>query len=205
MDAQKILTDRLLLRAWVPEDREPFAAMNADPEVMEYFPSTLDRSESDELVDSIMTGFEGSGFGLWALELREGGHFIGFTGLSVASFEAPFTPAIEVGWRLARWAWGEGYATEAATAALDFGFSRAGLDEVVSFTTVSNLRSQAVMKRLSMTHDPTDDFEHPGVPLGHRMQPHVLYRISLQQWTARRREAGVQDHHARRLNRTRAQ
>jgi RimJ/RimL family protein N-acetyltransferase len=118
---------------------------------------------------------------------------MGFTGLSVPGFEAPFTPAVEVGWRLARWAWGNGYATEAATAALDFGFSRAALDEVVSFTSFQNIRSQAVMQRLGMTRDPTDDFEPPRIPPGHRLRPHVLYRISRQQWTARRAEAGVSD------------
>jgi len=179
-----------VLRTWTPADREPFAAMNADAEVMEHFPSTLSRRESDELVDMIMGGFERNGFGLWALELGRDGRFIGFTGLSVPSFEAPFTPAVEVGWRLARWAWGHGYATEAASAALDFGFSQAGLEEVVSFTSVENVRSQAVMKRLGLTHDPADDFEHPRIPPGHRLRLHVLYRISRQQWAARPTEAG---------------
>jgi RimJ/RimL family protein N-acetyltransferase len=167
--------------------------MNADPEVMRHFPWPLGRRESDELIDAIMIEFQRSGFGLWALELREDGRFMGFTGLSVPSFEASFTPAVEVGWRLARWAWGNGYATEAATAALDFGFARAGLEEVVSFTSVENARSQAVMKRLGMTHDPTDDFEHPKIPLGHRLRPHVLYRINRQQWTVRRNRAGAGD------------
>ena len=167
--------------------------MNADPEVMRHFPSPLGRRESDELADAIMIEFQRSGFGLWALELREDGRFMGFAGLSVPSFEASFTPAVEVGWRLARWAWGNGYATEAATAALDFAFARAGLEEVVSFTSVENARSQAVMKRLSMIHDPTDDFEHPKIPLGHRLRPHVLYRIKRQQWTVRRNRAGAGD------------
>jgi RimJ/RimL family protein N-acetyltransferase len=186
VDTLKILTDRLVLRTWEPVDREPFAAMNADPEVMEHFPSTLSRGESDDLVDGIMVGFRRDGFGLWALERREDGRFMGFTGLSVPGFDARFTPAVEVGWRLARWAWGNGYATEAATEALDFGFSRAGLDEVVSFTSFQNLRSQAVMQRLGMTRAPTDDFQHPKLPVGHRLRPHVLYRISQQQWTPRR-------------------
>jgi RimJ/RimL family protein N-acetyltransferase len=184
------LTDRLVLRTWVPADREPFAAMNGDAEVMEYFPSTLNRRDSDELIDMIMAGFERNGFGLWALELRGDGRFIGFTGLSVASFEAPFTPAVEVGWRLVRWAWGHGYATEAARAALEFGFSQAGLAEVVSFTSVENIRSQAVMERLGLTHDPADDFEHPRIPRGHRLRSHVLYRIGRQQWAARPTGAG---------------
>ncbi|MGH9054262.1 MAG: GNAT family N-acetyltransferase [Acidimicrobiales bacterium] len=190
MGTPVILTDRLLLRAWVGADREPFAEMNANPEVMEHFPSTLSRSESDELVEAIMAGFDRDGFGLWVLELRDDGRFMGFTGLSVPGFEAPFTPSVEVGWRLARWAWGNGYATEAASAALDFGFSRAGLDEVVSLTSFQNIRSQAVMQRLGMTREPADDFEHPRIPSGHRLRPHVLYGISRQQWTARQ-AAGV--------------
>jgi RimJ/RimL family protein N-acetyltransferase len=164
--------------------------MNADPEVMEHFPSLLSREESDALVDRIMSGFERDGFGLWALELRDARRFMGFTGLSVPAFEAPFTPAVEVGWRLARWAWGNGYATEAATAALDFGFSRARLEEVVSFTSLQNRRSQAVMQRLAMTRDPADDFEHPRIPPGHRLRLHLLYRISRQAWSAGRADAG---------------
>jgi ribosomal-protein-alanine N-acetyltransferase len=161
--------------------------MNADPEVMEHFPSVLSREESDALVDQIVAGFERDGFGLWAVELGDGGRFMGFTGLSVPGFAAPFTPAVEVGWRLARWAWGSGFATEAATAALDFGFSRAGLDEVVSFTSHENVRSQAVMRRLGMYRDPADDFEHPRIPAGHRLRLHVLYRISRQRWAPLRR------------------
>jgi ribosomal-protein-alanine N-acetyltransferase len=188
--SSRILTDRLVLRGWRTSDRQPFAALNADPQVMEYFPAPLSFSESDQLVDAIDAGFERNGFGLWALELRGDGRFVGFTGLSVPSFEARFTPAVEVGWRLARWAWGNGYATEAAGAALEFGFSRAGLDRVVSFTTIGNIRSQAVMRRLGMTHDPADDFEHPGVPTGHHLRPHVLYRITRQQWTAGLAETG---------------
>jgi RimJ/RimL family protein N-acetyltransferase len=114
------------------------------------------------------------------------GEFIGFTGLAVPLFEAPFTPAVEVGWRLAKSAWGGGYATEAATAALDFAFDQAGLSEVVSFTSVENFRSQAVMRRLGMTRDPDDDFEHPNIDAGHRLRPHVLYRIGREQWTSHR-------------------
>jgi RimJ/RimL family protein N-acetyltransferase len=182
----QLVTDRLVLRGWEPADRDPFAQMNADPEVMEYFSSTLTRGESDALVDSIGAGFERNGFGFWALELRPEGRFVGFTGLSIPGFQAPFLPAVEIGWRLARWAWGNGYATEAATAALDFGFSEVDLEEVVSFTTVHNIRSRAVMRRLGMTHDLADDFDHPGIPLGHPLRPHVLYRISRQGWTAQR-------------------
>ncbi len=191
MGAPELITDRLLLRAWAAADVEPFAAMNADPEVMQHFPSTLSREESDALVDGIRAGFEQHPFGLWAVELRDAGRFVGFTGLSVPTFDAPFMPAVEVGWRLARWAWGNGYATEAATATLDFGFSRAGLGDVVSFTSVSNVRSRAVMQRLGMTRDPTDDFEHPRIPPGHRLRVHVLYRLSRHQWSARRADRSL--------------
>ncbi len=152
--------------------------MNADPEVMEYFPEPLGRRQSDALVEAIEAGFEVNGFGLWALELRASGEFIGFAGLAVPEFEARFTPAVEVGWRLARSAWGNGYATEAGRAALSFGFERVGLAEIVSFTTEANLRSRAVMKRLGMTHGPADDFEHPLLPPDHPQRPHVLYRVA---------------------------
>ena len=168
-------TDHLLLRRWRPEDRAPFAAMNTDPEVMEHFPARLTRAESDAFVDRIEAGFAEHGFGLWALEVRGTGEFIGFTGLSVPSFEAHFTPAVEIGWRLARPAWGHGYASEAARRALATGFDGYQLPEVVSFTAVPNVRSQAVMRRIGMTHDPADDFDHPSLP-GHRLQRHVLYR-----------------------------
>jgi RimJ/RimL family protein N-acetyltransferase len=144
---------------------------------MEHFPARLSRAQSDDLIEVIEAGFEVNGSGLWALETRESGEFIGFTGLSVPTFEAHFTPAVEVGWRLARSAWGEGYATEAARAALAFGFGEGDLDEVVSFTTPANRRSRAVMERLGMSHDPADDFGHPGIPVGHSQRRHVLYRI----------------------------
>jgi ribosomal-protein-alanine N-acetyltransferase len=150
--------------------------MNADPEVMEFFPRVLTRGESDGLVERIEAGFERDGFGLWAVEVRETGEFVGFAGLNRVGFEAPFTPAVEVGWRLARAAWGNGYATEAGRAALAFGFERVGLAEIVSFTTVANHRSRAVMERLGMTRDPAEDFEHPSLPSGHPQRPHVLYR-----------------------------
>jgi len=178
-----IETARLMLRRWRPEDREPFAAMNGDREVMEFFPSILTRAESDALVERIEAGFTANGFGLWAVEAKESGRLLGFTGLSVPGFEAPFTPAVEVGWRLARSAWGSGYATEAATAALDRGFSAHHLDEVVSFTTEQNIRSRAVMERLGMTRTPDDDFDHPALA-GHRLARHVLYRIGAARWRA---------------------
>ncbi|HTN79787.1 MAG TPA: GNAT family N-acetyltransferase [Acidimicrobiales bacterium] len=170
-------TERLLLRSWRDEDLAPFAAMNADPVVMEHFPSTLTRRESDALVVRITAQLDDLGYGLWALEVRDSGEFVGFTGLALQTFPAHFTPAVEVGWRLAQSAWGHGYATEAALAALEYGFTVAGLDEIVSMTAATNVRSQQVMQRIGMTHDPADDFDHPNVPDGHRVKPHVLYRI----------------------------
>ncbi len=130
------------------------------------------------MIEKIEAGFEVHGYGLWALELRSTGELIGFAGLAVPEFEAHFTPAVEVGWRLARSAWGHGYATEAGKAALAFGFDEVGLAEIVSFTTAGNARSRAVMERLGMTHDPGDDFDHPALPPGHPQHPHALYRAT---------------------------
>jgi RimJ/RimL family protein N-acetyltransferase len=173
-----VRTDRLILRRWTPQDFEPFAAINADPAVMKYFRAPLDRTESDALLDRIEAGFEAHGFGLWAVEqVREPG-LIGFVGLSVPGFEARFTPAVEVGWRLARSAWGNGFATEAAQRAIAAGFDDFGLDQVVSFTATTNTPSIAVMHRLGMTNDPAEDFAHPSLPAGHPLQRHVLYRFS---------------------------
>ena len=172
---EPLVTERLVLRQWVPADLEPYAALNADAETMRYFPSTLSRDESDAMVGRIMAGLELNGWGLWAVE--HDGRFLGFTGLAVPAFDAPFTPAVEIGWRLARSAWGHGYATEAARAALAVGFERLGLEEIVSFTTVSNHRSRAVMERLGMTTDAADDFEHPRLEPGNPVRPHVLYRL----------------------------
>jgi RimJ/RimL family protein N-acetyltransferase len=182
-EGPSIETDRLLLRRWRPGDRVPFAALNADPEVMEFFPSTLTDSQSDAMVVHMEAGFAERGFGLWALEVKATGQFVGFTGLNPTTFEAPFCPAVEVGWRLARSAWGSGLATEAAGASLAYGFDEVGLDEIVSFTFVGNRRSRAVMERLGMRHDPREDFVHPRLvesPLAH----HVLYRLSAGGWAA---------------------
>ena len=188
-DPAPLTTERLILRRWRPSDREPFAAMNADPVVMEHFPAPLSRAESDALVDAMEAGFAAHAFGLWALERRTDGAFLGFTGLAVPSFEAPFTPAVEVGWRFAREAWGHGYATEAAHAAVRFGFEIAGLHEIVSFTVPANERSWRVMERIGMTHDPADDFDHPRLPEGHRLRRHVLYRLRRDDWLRRGKQA----------------
>ena len=184
-DVPELTTSRLVLRDWRDGDRAPFAALNADPAVMEHFPAPLSRRESDEFVDRIRAGLAARGFGLWAVEVAGTGQFIGFTGLAVPGFDAPFMPAVEIGWRLSRPAWGHGYATEAATRVLDFAFGEAGLSEIVSFTSVPNVRSQAVMRRIGMTHDPVDDFEHPRLEEGHRLRHHVLWRMTARRWRAR--------------------
>jgi ribosomal-protein-alanine N-acetyltransferase len=176
--APEIRTDRLVLRRWRTSDVEPFAALNADPVVMRHFPSTRTRAETERDVAAIEHRFDAHGYGLWAVEVVGGEPFVGFVGLNLTTFEAPFTPAVEVGWRLARAHWGRGYATEGARAALAFGFGTAGLDEIVSFTTPANERSWRVMERIGMTRDPADDFDHPNIPEGHRLRRHVLYRLS---------------------------
>jgi RimJ/RimL family protein N-acetyltransferase len=170
----------LLLRHWRPDDRAPFAAMNADPEVMEHFPGLMSRGESDAWAERAEAELASHGYGLWTLEERATGRYLGFTGLHEVTFEAPFVngPTVEIGWRLPRDAWGRGYAQEAARAALDVAFGAAGLPEVVSFTATTNLRSTHVMERIGMTHDPAGDFDHPRLPRGHRLQRHVLYRVS---------------------------
>jgi RimJ/RimL family protein N-acetyltransferase len=178
----RIATDRLLLREWLPADREPFAAMNADPRVAEHLSTRLDRAASDALLDRIAARWAADGFGLWAVERVDDGALLGFTGLAAPLFEAHFTPAVEVGWRLVRDGWGQGYATEAARAALRFGFETHGLREIVSFTVPANARSRRVMERIGMTHDPADDFDHPRLPPGHRLRRHVLYRLSSDRW-----------------------
>ena len=173
----RIATDRLLLRHWRPEDRAPFAEMNADPRVMEFFPQLLSREESDSLVDRIEAHFAEHGYGLWAVEVPGSADFIGFVGLCRPRFTAHFTPCVEVGWRIAAEHWGRGYATEAARAAVDAGFKTVGLEEIVSMTVPSNVRSRRVMEKLGMTRDPADDFDHPFLPEGHLLQRHVLYRL----------------------------
>ena len=180
-----IRTQRLVLRRWRDDDLEPFAELNADREVMGHMPSLLDRAESDTLAARIRDHFDVHGFGLWAVEVPTLAPFIGFVGLSVPRFTAAFTPCVEVGWRLGRPHWGAGYATEAARAALEIGFTSLHLDEIVSFTVPANARSIAVMERLGMTRDPADDFDHPSLPAGHRIRPHVLYRLSRDRWARR--------------------
>ena len=172
------------MRAWTSADRVPFALLNADPDVARYLAGPMAASDSDAFADRIEAGFETHGFGLWAAEVIATGEFIGYIGLSRPRFEAPFTPAVEIGWRLARQAWGHGYATEAARAALAFGFGPARLDEIVSFTTVTNARSRAVMDRLGMSRNADDDFDHPMLAATNPLRPHVLYRLTRTDWAA---------------------
>jgi ribosomal-protein-alanine N-acetyltransferase len=174
----ELRTPRLVLRGFRAEDLDAFAALNADPRVMEHFPSTLTRAQSDALVARIDAHFAQHGFGLWAVEVPGGAGFIGYTGLSRVTFAAPFTPCVEVGWRLAAAHWGNGFATEAARAAVEFAFGALQLDEVVSFTVPANVRSRRVMEKLGMVRDPAGDFDHPLLPESHRLRCHVLYRIA---------------------------
>jgi 3-dehydroquinate dehydratase/shikimate dehydrogenase len=177
-----ITTDRLILRPWKKEDLEPFAQLNSDPRVMQYFPGLLSHQESDELAKKISDCLQEKGWGFWAISLKKTDKFIGFIGLENVYFTAPFTPAVEIGWRLAFDSWGKGYATEGAKAALKYGFEKLNLKEIVSFTAVENARSRAVMKRIGMHRDLKDDFDHPKLPEGHRLRRHVLYRLKQAEW-----------------------
>ncbi|MGZ4186947.1 MAG: GNAT family N-acetyltransferase [Solirubrobacteraceae bacterium] len=174
----ELITDRLQLRQWREADLAPFAALNADPEVMRYFAAPLTRTQSDEFAAHVHETIERQGWGLWAVEVTGGPAFIGFVGLNRVSFEEHFTPAVEVGWRLARPFWGHGYATEAAAAALSFGFEQVELHEIVSFTATVNEPSIRVMRRLGMQHDAAGDFDHPRVPGRSPLRRHVLYRLA---------------------------
>lgn len=175
---------RLLLRQWRDEDLPEFTAMCADPQVMRYFPAPLSRLESAALIGRIRGHFAEHGYGAWALERKDTGAFIGLTGLAQVGFDAAFTPAVEIAWRLASRHWGLGFASEAAWTALRCGFDQLGLDEVVSFTTQSNTPSQKVMQAIGMHYDPEGDFDHPALAPDHPLRRHVLYRISRAQWLA---------------------
>jgi RimJ/RimL family protein N-acetyltransferase len=177
-----IRTERLWLRPWRAGDREAFAALNADPEVMEHFSAMLSRAQSEALAERIEAHFIKHGFGLWAVEVPGSVPFAGFLGLSIPAFQVHFTPCVEIGWRLHRSCWGKGYATEGARAALRFGFEALALLEIVSFTVPANLRSRRVMERIGMHHSPADDFDHPLMPAGHPLRRHVLYRRARAGW-----------------------
>jgi RimJ/RimL family protein N-acetyltransferase len=184
-DSPPIAGGRVCLRRWRDADRAPFAALNADPRVMEFFPNRADRHESDALVDHIEAHFAEHGFGPWAVEVPGVAPFVGFVGLAVPRFKAHFTPCVEIGWRLAFDHWGQGYATEAARLALAHGFGPLALPAVVSFTAVTNRRSRSVMERLGMRYDPGDDFDHPTLPEGHPLRRHVLYRLDAASYLGR--------------------
>ena len=178
MALRRLTTERLLLRGWQPTDRVPFAALNADLAVNEFLPKPLTRAESDGLADRFEAHRVEHGFTFWAVEAPGVAPFLGAVGLVRVTFEAHFAPAVEIGWRLGREHWGQGYATEAARASLAFAFDVLGLDEVVSFTVPENVRSRAVMERLGMVQDMDGDFDHPKLPAGHRLRRHVLYRAA---------------------------
>ena len=178
------MTERLVLRPWQDADVAPFAALNADADVMRYFPAPLTRAESDDFVGRIRTHWAEHGFGLFALETREGAAFAGFVGLAVPGFEAAFTPCVEVGWRLAREYWGQGFAPEAARAAVAFGFEETGLEEIVSFTVAANTASRRVMEKLGMRRDAAEDFDHPALSADSPLRRHVLYRLCRARWEA---------------------
>lgn len=175
-------TPRLALLAWQDRHREPFAAMNADPEVMQFFPALLSAEQSNAGVGVWRHQFADTGWSNWAVELRETAEFIGFIGLSVPRRQLPFSPCVEIGWRLKRAAWGHGYATEGAQACLRIGFERLALEEIVSFTTLANARSIAVMKRIGM-RDAHVNFDHPAVPEGSPLRAHCLYKITRGEWS----------------------
>jgi RimJ/RimL family protein N-acetyltransferase len=178
---RELVTQRLLLRRWRSTDREPFAALNADPAVVEHLSGPMTRDESDAFIERIESHWDQHGYGLWAVEVPGQAGCIGFVGIQ----RLAFMPKDEIGWRLARAFWGRGYATEAARAALADGFGRLGLDEIISITVPANKRSRRVMERIGLTHDRTRDFDHPKFPPGHRLSRHVLYAMTREEWMKR--------------------
>jgi len=177
----EVETERLLLRQWKDSDLKPFAAMNADKRVMEFYPAPLSQQESDAMANTCKSLIAERGWGFWALEEKNTGRFIGFTGLHVPKHQLPFSPCVEIGWRLAPEYWGKGFVTEAAQAALNIAFQKLGLDEVVSFTAKANIRSAAVMERLGMIRQ-SSNFEHPALPEGHELREHIWYKIERRQY-----------------------
>jgi RimJ/RimL family protein N-acetyltransferase len=178
-------TERLLLRGWTDADLAPFSAMSADPHVMEFMPNLMSRPQSDAWVaERVVSHFDSYGYGSWAVERQDTGAFIGFVGLMWQTFKSAFTPALEVGWRLDYSQWGHGFATEAARKSLAVAFDVLHEPEVVSMTVPQNARSRSVMRAIGMSHDARDDFDHPRLADGHRLQRHVLYRITAEQWSS---------------------
>jgi ribosomal-protein-alanine N-acetyltransferase len=183
---------RLTLRAWKDEDRAPYFELASDPMVMQYLTPLATREASDAWIDRHRVQLAAHGFAYWAVELRETGHLVGAVGLSRVTYEAHFTPAIGVGWRLAQQYWGKGYASEAAETALRYGFEELGLEEIVAVTLPANMRSQQVMRRLGMTYSPADDFDHPRWPEGHPLRQCIMCRMSRENWYARQTRHGNQ-------------
>jgi RimJ/RimL family protein N-acetyltransferase len=186
MTATVLRTRRLLLREWRDDDLDAFAVLSSDSDVMQHLLPLDGRAESDAMAARVRRHFAEHGFGFWAVELPGQAAFIGVIGLAVVGFTAHFTPAVEIGWRLGRRYWGQGYAIEAAAAALDDGFGRLRLDEIVAFTVPANEPSWRLMHRLGMTRSEQDDFDHPRIPAGHPLRRHVLYRLDRQSWTRER-------------------
>lgn len=184
-ESSVIHTSRLILRKWHDDDLPAFARLNADPQVMRHMPAILSTEQSDALAARIQAHFAEYGFGLWAVEIPDVVPFAGFVGLSIPAFEAHFTPCTEVGWRLSQDCWNQGYATEAAHAAIAYGLEELQLDEIVSFTVHDNVASQRVMQKLGMTHDSSEDFDHPALAKNHPLRPHVLYRLPKSRWLMR--------------------
>ena len=186
MAAPELRSQRLVLRHWRPEDKKIFAAMSADPQVMQYERPTLSSEQSDLLVEAIQLGLETRDFGFWAVQIFDDAgldenSLVGFVGLSVLKWEASFTPCVQIGWRLSRQHWGFGYATEAAAKVLEYGLKDMGLNEIVSTTSLLNMRSIAVMERLGMVRD--QNFDHPNIRINDPLRRHVLFRMSQQRWT----------------------
>ena len=177
-----LTTERLVLRSWTDEDADALFRLSTDPEVMRHFPGFATRQQIHEMAARHRANLAAGRPGLYAVVVAATGTSIGFVGLTVPHFEAPFMPCVEIGWRLSRDAWGHGYATEAARRVLAHGFETLRLPEIVSFTTVANEPSQAVMRRIGMHTDPAEDFDHPSVPEGHPVRRHVLYRLTADEW-----------------------
>ena len=175
-------SNRLILRQWTDRDLVPFAALNADPDVMAYFPATLSKAQSDDVAKTMQSLIAQRGWGLWAVEVPDQAGFIGFVGLHIPANDLPCSPCVEIGWRLAKAHWGRGYACEAAEAALGYAFQELGLAEVLSFTAVGNQRSESVMKKVGMSNTGTN-FQHPNIDAGHPLREHLLYRITAQKWS----------------------
>jgi RimJ/RimL family protein N-acetyltransferase len=183
--APDLLTSRLRLRKWCEQDLAPFASMNADPRVMEFFPKTLTRAESDAFAERIRAQLNHHAFGLWAVEIVQQARFIGFVGMAEPTFKEHFTPCVEIGWRLDHEYWGQGFALEAAQTVMKYAFEELDLSELVSFTAAINLPSQKLMKRLGFASDSSEDFEHPSLAEGHPLRKHVLYRLRKAEWSRR--------------------